>query len=126
MDIQLYALFIAAGFLAAIVAFIFKSKGIGGIAAIVFILTGLGMLNTGVSTALVYQTINNVSSFDAYGYTWNATFNQSSVNNVTTSMNKTISQGYSYTNYWNDYTNLFAVMLIAIGAIVGLEAFWRS
>lgn len=126
MDIQLYALFISAGFLATAVAFAFKSKGIGGIAAIVFILTGLALLNTGISTNPVFTTINNVSSFDAYGYAFNATYNTSVVNNVTTSLNKTFYQTYALDNQWSDYTNLFAVMLIAIGAIVGFEAMWRS
>lgn len=126
MDIQLYALFISAGFLAAAVAFMFKSKGLGGIAAIVFILTGLALWNTGVSTALVYQTVNNVTALDTYTTYYNTTYNFSYISNVSSAIGKTITQTYSYTNLWNDYTNLFALLLIAIGAIIGFEAMWRS
>ena len=126
MDIQLYVLFTAVGFLAAIVAFMFKSKGIGGIAAIVFILTGLAMLNTGISTALVYQTVNNVTALDTYTTYYNTTYNFSYISNVSSAIGKTFTQTYTYTNLWSDYTNLFAIMLIAVGAIVGFEAMWRS
>lgn len=87
-----------------------------------FVLLGFSFLLTGVDAQKQDAVVSNFTATDLYLYNWNATFNQSSVANVSTTMNKTVSTNYLYHNETNEYTRLFAIISIFLGLAVGFEA----
>lgn len=123
MDIQVLAFYFLVSFGAAILGFLLKSRNLGGLSLIAFAFTGLTLLFNGVDVNTLQTQTQSLNATDLYLYNWNATFNQSTVANVTTNLNRTVVQTYAYANQTDSYTSTFSAILIAIGILIGLEAF---
>jgi len=124
MDIIVLAFFLAVSSIFSFLGFASKSYGLGGLGAIGFVLTGFYFITSGIDVQTQYTTISNFSAQDNYSYSWNATYNTSRLDNVTTLFNKTATQGFQYYKQLNDDTTRFiALLIIFSGIAIGFDAF---
>jgi len=128
MEVTIILFFLVASAIIALLGYVFKNAGLAGLGAMGFVLTGLSFLLAGVDVQAVYSTTQLTNSTDLYAYNWNASFNQTTIANITTNMTRLATQNYSYNNVATDYTRLIALIIVFAGMALAVAAFsaWQE
>jgi len=126
MDIVIASFFFLVGATLSFIGYSFRSSNIGGLGGIALLTTGLMLLTGGLDSQAYLQQTQNFTALDAYLYNWNTTFNSSTIANVSTTFNKTITQTYYYNNTADNNTRTLSLLIMFAGLGVMIDAFIRK
>jgi ABC-type transport system involved in multi-copper enzyme maturation permease subunit len=123
MDAVIVLFFFLVSVLIAALGYLFKATWLVAIAGIAFLLTGLSFITAGIDVQTNYATTTTFNATDLYAYTWNTTFNTTAIANVTTALNKTTTQTFTYNNETTNYTRFIAILIMFVGLLVTLAGY---